>query len=110
MEQKNEMYSKVPGTSLMTSSNQEWWLISFILFCFKLVWRYGFYSYESIQVQICSVYLQNKNNIWSHATITISTRRTELLPIADVQLNDVGQENQEFGIKVHDVCFQDDGY
>lgn len=41
---------------------------------------------------------------------TITTRRTEILPIVDVQLNDIGLENQEFGIKVGDVCFKDDGY
>lgn len=51
-----------------------------------------------------------KNNRWSEAVFTITTRRTEILPIVDVQLNDIGLENQEFGIKVDDVCFKDDGY
>lgn len=65
---------------------------------------------DELKKNIISLFLQEKNNRWSEAVFTITTRRTEILPIVDVQLNDIGLENQEFGIKVDDVCFKDDGY
>lgn len=45
------------------------------------------------------------NNQWGESRYTISTKRTEVLPIIDILMYDVGLENQQFGLEVGEVCF-----
>lgn len=46
-----------------------------------------------------------KDNQWHEAVFNIRTQKTETLPIVDMLLFDVGQENQQFGFEVGMVCF-----
>lgn len=46
-----------------------------------------------------------KDNQWHEAVFSIRTKITEMLPVVDVLLFDVGQENQQFGFEVGMVCF-----
>lgn len=48
---------------------------------------------------------QHKDNSWHSATIEVTTQRTELLPIVDMVLVDVGQQHQEFGVELGMACF-----
>merc|ERR1711941_81775 len=41
---------------------------------------------------------QTKNNQWGKTTFEVDTSQTELLPITDVAVQDVGEENQKFGL------------
>ncbi|KAH9498243.1 Collagen alpha-1(III) chain [Bulinus truncatus] len=45
------------------------------------------------------------DNQWHTATFSIRTNKTDILPLMDVLLYDIGQENQKFGIQVGHVCF-----
>lgn len=46
-----------------------------------------------------------KDNEWHTATISIRTNRSDILPLTDMLLFDIGQENQQFAIEVGSVCF-----
>jgi len=46
-----------------------------------------------------------KDNQWHSAIFNVRTNKTETLPITDVLLYDVGQQNQQFGIELGEVCF-----
>lgn len=46
-----------------------------------------------------------KDNQWHKAVFSISTNVTTVLPIKDMLLFDVGQDNQQFGIQVGNACF-----
>lgn len=46
-----------------------------------------------------------KDNQWHEATFAVRTQKTSLLPVVDVLLFDIGQENQQFGVEVGMVCF-----
>lgn len=46
-----------------------------------------------------------KDNQWHKATFSIRTNNTDVLPVLDVLLFDVGQENQQFGVELGHVCF-----
>jgi hypothetical protein len=46
-----------------------------------------------------------KDNQWHASVFTVRTKRTEVLPIVDMMLFDIGQENQQFGVEVGMVCF-----
>lgn len=35
----------------------------------------------------------------------IKSQRSEVLPILDIKLKDVGLENQEFSLSIGEVCF-----
>ena len=35
----------------------------------------------------------------------VKSERSEVLPIIDIKLKDVGLENQEFAISIGEVCF-----
>jgi len=48
---------------------------------------------------------QTKNNQWGKTTFEVDTSQTELLPITDVAVQDVGEENQKFGLEIGPVCF-----
>lgn len=48
---------------------------------------------------------KRKDNTWRSAEITVNTTRTELLPIVDMVLLDVGQSNQQFGVELGMACF-----
>ena len=48
---------------------------------------------------------QTKDNHWHTAFFDIRTNKTDILPITDVLLFDVGRENQQFGIELGEVCF-----
>lgn len=46
-----------------------------------------------------------KDNQWHEAHFTIRTTKTDMLPIVDMLLFDIGHENQQFGVEVGMVCF-----
>jgi len=46
-----------------------------------------------------------KDNQWHSATFDVRTNRTDTLPVTDILLYDVGQQNQKFGIELGEVCF-----
>jgi len=46
-----------------------------------------------------------KDNQWHEAVFNIRTQKTDTLPVLDVLLFDVGQENQQFGVELGMVCF-----
>lgn len=48
---------------------------------------------------------QVRDNQWHLATFSIRTNQTEVLPLVDMVLFDIGRENQQFGIDVGHVCF-----
>lgn len=52
--------------------------------------------------------IKNSNapdNQWHSAVFTIRTKKTHLLPIRDILLFNVGQDHQQFGIDLGEVCF-----
>lgn len=46
-----------------------------------------------------------KDNQWHTAVFSIRTNKTDILPLTDMVLNDIGRENQQFGIQVGNACF-----
>jgi len=46
------------------------------------------------------------DNQWHTAQFTVRTNKTEILPIVDIKLHDVGKDNQQFGVEVGLVCFR----
>jgi len=46
-----------------------------------------------------------KNNQWGEMVFDIKSARSEVLPILDIKLKDVGLENQEFSLSIGEVCF-----
>jgi len=47
----------------------------------------------------------DKDNQWHTATFSVRTNMTEMLPLVDMLLFDIGAENQKFGIQVGQACF-----
>lgn len=47
-----------------------------------------------------------KDNQWHTAEFTVRTRMTDLLPIEDANLVNIGRQNQVFSFKLGEVCFQ----
>lgn len=45
------------------------------------------------------------DNQWHTAVFDVRTNHTDKLPVMDVLLFDVGQENQQFGIDLGEVCY-----
>ena len=45
------------------------------------------------------------DNQWHSAVFDIRTNKTDILPITDIRLFDVGRQNQQFGIELGEVCF-----
>lgn len=46
-----------------------------------------------------------RDNMWHSAVFEVRTNTTDILPITDVLLFDIGRENQQFGIDLGEVCF-----
>lgn len=49
--------------------------------------------------------ISSKDNQWHRNRYEVRTNKSELLPLVDVLLFDIGGENQQFGIDVGEVCF-----
>lgn len=45
------------------------------------------------------------DNEWHNATYNVHTQKTDLLPITDMLIFDVGRPDQEFGVELGNVCF-----
>lgn len=45
------------------------------------------------------------NNQWGKSVYTLRTKRPAVLPITDILVYDVGEENQSFGVDIGEVCF-----
>lgn len=46
-----------------------------------------------------------KDNQWHTAIYDVRTNKTDILPVTDMLLFDVGRQNQQFGIDLGEVCF-----
>uniref|UniRef100_A0A0L8HVP8 Fibrillar collagen NC1 domain-containing protein n=2 Tax=Octopus bimaculoides TaxID=37653 RepID=A0A0L8HVP8_OCTBM len=67
-----------------------------------------FYANHELRKQTYNVRLDNcqqKNNQWGKTVFEIDTRQTKMLPVKDIALQDVGEENQKFGLEIGEVCF-----
>lgn len=64
-----------------------------------------FVSYLFKQNVFFLVSLQQKNNQWGKTVFEVDTRQTMMLPIKDIALQDIGEENQKFGFEIGEVCF-----
>lgn len=64
-------------------------------------------SYHKRQTgKLCFYWLlQVKDNQWHTAVYDVRTNKTDILPITDVLLFDIGHQNQQFGIELGEVCF-----
>lgn len=49
--------------------------------------------------------LQVQDNQWHSAIYDVRTNKTDILPITDILLFDIGRQNQQFGIELGEVCF-----
>lgn len=47
----------------------------------------------------------SKDNQWHEAVFHVRTNKTDVLPVVDMLLFDVGMENQQFGVEVGMACF-----
>lgn len=45
------------------------------------------------------------DNQWHSAVFDVRTNKTDILPITDIRLFDVGRQNQQFGISLGHVCY-----
>jgi len=57
------------------------------------------------QIDVKDHCTKHKDNQWHTATIVVNTTRTEMLPIVDMAVVDVGQAHQEFGVEISMACF-----
>lgn len=46
-----------------------------------------------------------RDNQWHSAVFDVRTSKTDILPITDIRLYDVGRQNQQFGVQLGLVCF-----
>lgn len=48
---------------------------------------------------------QNKNDMWGKTVFEIKTKKTNRLPIMDIGITDIGDDNQSFKVELGRVCF-----
>ncbi|XP_022088425.1 uncharacterized protein LOC110978062 isoform X2 [Acanthaster planci] len=48
---------------------------------------------------------QVHDNTWGKTTVSVTTKKTERLPLVDFAVSDVGRAKQQFGVEVGPVCF-----
>lgn len=46
-----------------------------------------------------------QDNQWHSAIYDVRTNKTDILPITDILLFDIGRQNQQFGLELGEVCF-----
>lgn len=67
-------------------------------------------TYQSLQcikmlLIVFYFYPQVKNGQWGRTVLEINTKRTKSLPVMDIGVYDVGAPDQDFKIKLGEVCF-----
>lgn len=51
------------------------------------------------------VFLKVKDGSWGKTVFEVKTKKTNRLPIVDVGIADIGQQDQAFRVEVGRVCF-----
>lgn len=56
-------------------------------------------------VNLLNIYFQFKRSDWAKTVITYQTDKPQRLPILDVAVRDIGEEDQSFWLEIGPVCF-----
>lgn len=51
------------------------------------------------------VFQNRQNNKWAKTVFVFTSQKTKRLPIVDINVGDIGGENQAFGLSIGPVCF-----
>ncbi|VDI14756.1 Hypothetical predicted protein [Mytilus galloprovincialis] len=60
---------------------------------------------RSIRYKVAEDSCKVKNGQWGRTVLEINTKRTKSLPVMDIGVYDVGAPDQDFKIKLGEVCF-----
>lgn len=61
--------------------------------------------YKTLLKGIDNFLTQNRRSSWGKTVFEFRATKTKRLPITDVSLADIGNDNQSFGFSVGPVCF-----